>query len=174
MGTQVLHPQEYLFIPTPASFSYRSNHYNYNNKRAVTSKSYRKPVTGPELKKRDTNLILKRSTADDSVTAKSREKVTILRRGKSLDSSLEAVKSDKYAGSAFSVSPSPSALPLPSFLMKKPLSTTVDDSATQDLRRLLRLDWYLIQLKRVRFRVLNRVEPDKTLIHFHFVLTGLR
>ncbi|CAK8563606.1 unnamed protein product [Lathyrus sativus] len=139
MGTQVLHPQEYFFIPTPASFSHRSNHYGYNN-RAVTSRSYRKPVTRPYLKKRDTALVSKRSSADDSVTGKSREKVTILRRGKSLDSSLEAVKSDKYAGSAFSVSPSPSALPLPSFLMKKQLSATVDDSATRDLRRLLRLD----------------------------------
>ncbi|CAI8610559.1 unnamed protein product [Vicia faba] len=140
MGTQVLHPQEYFFIPTQASFSYRSNHYDYNNNRAVTTKSHRKPVTRPELKKRDTPLVLKRSIADDSVTVKSRQKVTILRRGKSLDSSLEAVKSDKYAGSAFTVSPSPSALPLPSFLMKRQFSATVDDSATRDLRRLLRLD----------------------------------
>ncbi|XP_058758710.1 uncharacterized protein LOC131631960 [Vicia villosa] len=140
MGTQVLHPQEYFFTPTPASFSYRSNHYGYNNNRAATSKSHRKPVTRPAVKKRDSTLVLKRSSADDSVTAKSREKVTILRRGKSLDSSLEAVKSDKYAGSAFSMSPSPSALPLPSFLMKKQFSATVDDSATRDLRRLLRLD----------------------------------
>lgn len=140
MGTQVLYPQEYFFIPTPASFSHQRNYYGYSNNRAVTSRSYRKPVTRPDLKKRDTTLVLKRSSADDSVTGKSREKVTILRRGKSLDSSLEAVKSDKYAGSAFSVSPSPSALPLPSFLMKKQFSATVDDSATRDLRRLLRLD----------------------------------
>lgn len=141
MGTQVLHPQEYFFISTPASFSHRSNHYGYNNNnRAVTSKSHRKPVTRPALKKRNTTLVLKRSSADDSVTPKSREKMTILRRGKSLDSSLEAVKSDKYAGSAFSMSPSPSALPLPSFLMKKQFSAAVDDSATRDLRRLLRLD----------------------------------
>lgn len=140
MGTQVLYPQEYFFIPTPASFSHQRNHYGYSNNRAVTSRSYRKPVTRPDLKKRDTALVLKRSSADDSVTGKSREKVTILRRGKSLDSSLEAVKSDKYAGSAFSVSPSPSALPLPSFLTKKQFSATVDDSATRDLRRLLRLD----------------------------------
>ncbi|CAN1274678.1 hypothetical protein LINPERPRIM_LOCUS15472 [Linum perenne] len=44
-----------------------------------------------------------------------------------------------YAGSAFAVSPSPSALPLPSFSKKKQVS--VDDSATRDLRRLLRLDF---------------------------------
>jgi len=146
MGTQVLHPQEYFFIPPPVSFSHRSNHYGYNN-RPLTSRSYRKPVTRPDLKKRNNNttaLVFKRSSADDSVTTKSNgsvsEKVTILRRGKSLDSSLEVVKSDKYAGSAFAVSPSPSALPLPSFLVKKQLLATVDDSATRDLRRLLRLD----------------------------------
>ncbi|CAI0560144.1 unnamed protein product [Linum tenue] len=105
------------------------------------------------------------------------DKVTILRRGESLDSrsaetsssSLvvndterigpdpEAVsrqiritdarpppapgvprKCDVYAGSAFAMSPAPSALPLPSFSKKK--QVPVDDSATRDLRRLLRLD----------------------------------
>ncbi|XP_022930480.1 uncharacterized protein LOC111436920 [Cucurbita moschata] len=49
-------------------------------------------------------------------------------------------KADVYAGSAFSMSPSPSSLPLPSFSKKKQVSTIVDDSATRDLRRLLRLD----------------------------------
>ncbi|KAA8548544.1 hypothetical protein F0562_000189 [Nyssa sinensis] len=48
--------------------------------------------------------------------------------------------SDVYAGSAFSLSPSPSSLPLPSFFNKKQVSKIVDDSATRDLRRLLRLD----------------------------------
>ncbi|XP_043722825.1 uncharacterized protein LOC122669967 [Telopea speciosissima] len=51
-----------------------------------------------------------------------------------------AVRSDVYAGAAFSVSPSPSSLPLPSFFKKKDGLTIVDDSATKDLRRLLRLD----------------------------------
>lgn len=46
---------------------------------------------------------------------------------------------DVYAGSAFAVSPAPSSLPLPSFSKKKQVS--VDDSATRDLRRLLRLDF---------------------------------
>ncbi|KAL2341196.1 hypothetical protein Fmac_009136 [Flemingia macrophylla] len=49
-----------------------------------------------------------------------------------------------YAGSAFAVSPSPSALPLPSFSRKqqqrRPPAVVVDDSATQALRRLLRLE----------------------------------
>ncbi|CAN1149849.1 hypothetical protein LINPERPRIM_LOCUS18528 [Linum perenne] len=94
------------------------------------------------------------------------DKVTILRRGESFDSRIAAGgeaattsserigsvprqvrvadgkppphHADVYAGSAFAVSPSPSALPLPSFSKKKQVS--VDDSATRDLRRLLRLD----------------------------------
>jgi len=101
------------------------------------------------------------------------EKVTILRRGESLDSKIRSNGGDlvvagtdrlgphpkmvtkqikmvdprsspvaagdlMYAGSAFSVSPAPSSLPLPSFSKKKQLS--FDDSATRDLRRLLRLD----------------------------------
>ncbi|OVA11400.1 hypothetical protein BVC80_9003g14 [Macleaya cordata] len=50
-------------------------------------------------------------------------------------------RTDVYAGSAFSLSPSPSSLPLPSFYKKKEGShVVVDDSATKGLRRLLRLD----------------------------------
>ncbi|KAG6431130.1 hypothetical protein SASPL_109205 [Salvia splendens] len=45
---------------------------------------------------------------------------------------------DVYAGSAFSLSPSPRSLPLPSFFNKK--INPSDDPATRDLRRLLRLD----------------------------------
>ncbi|XP_050218638.1 uncharacterized protein LOC126669262 [Mercurialis annua] len=76
------------------------------------------------------------------------EKVTILRRGESLDSAINSVemipklpvtgKCDMYAGSGFAVSPEPSSLPLPSFYKKQ--KAPVDDSATRDLRRLLRLD----------------------------------
>lgn len=47
--------------------------------------------------------------------------------------------SDVYAGSAFFISPSPSSLPLPSFSKRKEVFPIVDDSATKDLRRLLRL-----------------------------------
>lgn len=46
---------------------------------------------------------------------------------------------DVYAGSAVTMSPSPRALPVPSFF-KKGGEKFVDDSATKDLRRLLRLD----------------------------------
>ena len=46
---------------------------------------------------------------------------------------------DIYAGSAFAMSPSPSALPIPSFHRKFAAPVTVDDSATRNLRRLLRI-----------------------------------
>ncbi|KAK4775762.1 hypothetical protein SAY87_023723 [Trapa incisa] len=91
------------------------------------------------------------------------EKVTVLRHGASLDSkmvgelqlkneggstatkklqrpcvrSLVIETCDLYAGSAFAFSPEPSSLPLPSFSNKV---TPLDDLATRDLRRLLRLD----------------------------------
>lgn len=113
--------------------------------------------------------ISKRSISDDLRAASGSglvmEKVAILRRGESLDSKLiseagvrkEGVgsvpgqvraaefrspvacgRSDVYAGSAFFVSPEPSSLPLPSFSKKK--LSPIDDCATRDLRRLLRLD----------------------------------
>ncbi|KAL8515456.1 hypothetical protein ACS0TY_014231 [Phlomoides rotata] len=50
---------------------------------------------------------------------------------------------DVYAGSAFCLSPSPRSLPLPSFFNKKQDDgkiSPLDDPATRDLRRLLRLD----------------------------------
>ncbi|GAA0150370.1 hypothetical protein LIER_09325 [Lithospermum erythrorhizon] len=76
--------------------------------------------------------------------------VTVVRRGDSLDSLNSRIKKDMtkksafdpaeiYAGSAFSVSPSPSSLPLPTFFKKQELKP-FDDSATRDLRRLLRLE----------------------------------
>ncbi|KAE8099907.1 hypothetical protein FH972_017851 [Carpinus fangiana] len=54
---------------------------------------------------------------------------------------LLAGKCDMYAGSAFAMSPEPNSFPLPSFSKKKQILVIVDDSATKDLRRLLRLDF---------------------------------
>ncbi|MCS4558852.1 proline-rich nuclear receptor coactivator motif-containing protein, partial [Shewanella sp. C32] len=46
-----------------------------------------------------------------------------------------------YAGPAFSVSPEPSSVPLPQFPFRKAAVTAaVDDAATRDLRRMLRLE----------------------------------
>ena len=211
MATEVLRPQDCLFerirVPQHAfsrrriygnycNYYYNNNNNNYNNVHASSgSRSGRKPVTRPErVDQRKRGVVLshpepsvsKRSgSSDDLRVAKSSgmvmEKVTILRRGESLDSMVKsealkkggedlvvcgterlgpdpqlvprqirivdmkpglspvAVKSDVYAGSAFAVSPSPSALPLPSFSKKQALAV-VDDTATRDLRRLLRLE----------------------------------
>ncbi|MQL73803.1 hypothetical protein Taro_006152 [Colocasia esculenta] len=52
-------------------------------------------------------------------------------------------RAEKYAGSAFSTSPSPRALPLPRFSCRRAAECgggAVDLSATRDLRRLLQLD----------------------------------
>ncbi|XP_031252061.1 uncharacterized protein LOC116109960 [Pistacia vera] len=103
----------------------------------------------------DSKMMIKRSNSDDRKTVRSSEnkndllaeKVMILRRGESLDSKIKKEgtvaprrmtgKCDVYAGSAFAVSPEPSSLPLPSFFKKQ---ISVDDSATRDIKRLLRLE----------------------------------
>jgi len=167
MATQILRPHDCLverIRAPPPDFSHRrssTNHcnYYYYNNHVAASRSCRKPFTRPDQRKRPApasgipvvaeSAALRRSSCDYSRVARSHglEKVTILRRGQSLDS---AVKSDVYAGSAFAMSPSPNALPLPSFPMKKNSSAAFDDSATRDLRRLLRLEWKLVGLQ---FRV---------------------
>ncbi|KAI6683899.1 hypothetical protein NL676_029812 [Syzygium grande] len=151
------------------------------------------PAAKPEAQRKrfvaaqpEPSTSISRSSSDDLRHARSSsglvmEKVTILRRGESLDSKIKsqvseaaaassglvvcdgtqrlgpdpvmvpkqvrmvdlrspaaARRCDVYAGSAFAVSPEPSSLPLPSFSKKKHVS--FDDSATRDLRRLLRLD----------------------------------
>ncbi|KAK1387659.1 Cell division cycle 5 [Heracleum sosnowskyi] len=79
------------------------------------------------------------------------EKIKILRRGESLMSikdnankcdeniSVRVGLPDVYAGSAATMSPSPRALPVPSFFKKEGDQMCADD-ATKDLRRLLGLD----------------------------------
>lgn len=50
---------------------------------------------------------------------------------------------DEYSGSAFYSSPSPRSVPVPSFFLKQLVHGEIklfDDSASRDLRRLLRLD----------------------------------
>ncbi|KAL6193849.1 hypothetical protein ACLB2K_034933 [Fragaria x ananassa] len=113
-------------------------------------------------------LVWKRSGQSSSDDLMKAEKVTILRRGEprsrmkkaASDGRLERLGPgstvvpkevrivdlrtpviDMYAGSAFAMSPEPSSLPLPSFsTKKKQASRSFDDSATRDLRRLLRLE----------------------------------
>ncbi|KAF7813708.1 proline-rich nuclear receptor coactivator [Senna tora] len=162
MATEVLRPQDCLIerirLPPHAIYRRRSygnfcNHNNNNNYAAPNSRSTRKPAIRPERtdqRKRvaappsqpiPVTSMPRRTSSDDLRTARSsgmvREKVTILRRGESLDSKIDP---SVYAGSAFAVSPSPNALPLPSFWKKTQAPAVVDDSATRDLRRLLRLE----------------------------------
>lgn len=189
MGTEILRPQDFLterIRAHPAAFSRRKscNYGNsFSNPRA-NPKRNTSPNPRPSWKqhqqvvrsdKQDQKRrfgqpeppVSKRYSSDDIRTGKtglSMEKVTILRRGESLDSKIKSelnrkkgvndlapkqvheaefrspliVESNMYAGSAFAVSPEPSSLPLPSFSKKKQIY--FDDSATRDLRRLLRLD----------------------------------
>ncbi|XP_022760441.1 uncharacterized protein LOC111306789 [Durio zibethinus] len=191
MGTEVLRPHDCLIerIRVAPTGCYRrrygngsfnsSYYYNNNNNSNGNGKFNRKPVQRKRVVS-DQAISKRFSSADDLKTVRNNvtmEKVTILRRGESLDSKIKSNngggredvlvvtgtdrlgpdpemvpkqtkimdikspvtgKSDVYAGSAFAVSPAPSSLPLPSFSKKKQLS--IDDSATRDLRRLLRLD----------------------------------
>ncbi|KAG5240986.1 hypothetical protein OIU76_014505 [Salix suchowensis] len=215
MGTEVLRPQGCLIERIRVSPCRRRNYYygngngNFANPNVYSSdnhsnpRSNRKPSAvrsdrSDQRKKQSESLISKKSRSVDDIvktyknnsssTNKVVEKVTILRRGESLDSKIKSSETaaatvslkkeqgndgdlvvastdrlgpdpkmvskhvrvvdlrspvagncDMYAGSAFSVSPSPSSLPLPSFSKKKQLP--IDDSATRDLRRLLRLDF---------------------------------
>ncbi|CAN0856082.1 hypothetical protein LINGRAHAP2_LOCUS6415 [Linum grandiflorum] len=197
MATEILRPRDCLTerVRVPPcrrrNFQYHAHpnatasNYHSNSTSSSNPRSNRKPAAGhrPDQKKRHQPepSISKRSTsADDLRISRNHshslvmDKVTILRRGESLDSRIVAGgeattasvmvangterigpgpevvprqirmpqaayrKADVYAGSAFAVSPEPSDLPLPSFSKKKQVS--VDDSATRDLRRLLRLD----------------------------------
>ncbi|XP_023902363.2 LOW QUALITY PROTEIN: uncharacterized protein LOC112014217 [Quercus suber] len=205
MGTEILRPQDCLIerirVPQPA-VCYRRRNYGNPNFNYPNTRSSRKPAVRQEKpeKKRYVTMVepsvsKRSSSADDLRVAKTgpaMEKVTILRRGESLDSRSRASlgrkvvvvvvvkvwltsterlgpapemvpkqirivdprspspptpppmmrKCDMYAGSAFAMSPAPSSLPLPSFSKKKQVVSgiVVDDSATRDLRRLLRLD----------------------------------
>lgn len=199
MATEVLRPQDCLIQRirvSPASFPRRkacSYGNSYSNPSRSNSRYNRKQIqqqpAKPEPQRKRFVLAQSepstssRSSSDDLRPMRSSglvmEKVTILRRGESLDSKIKSQvsesaasgmvvcdgtqrlgpdpemvpkqvrivdlrspvaprRSDVYAGSAFAVSPEPSSLPLPSFSKKKHVS--FDDSATRDLRRLLRLD----------------------------------
>lgn len=205
MATDVLRPQDCLtqgMRVSPASFP-RRKACNYGNSYSNPSRSSARPTRKqihqqpaakqePQRKRfvraQSEPSTSSRSSSDDLRQARSSglvmEKVTILRRGESLDSKIKsqvseaaaassdlvvcdgtqrlgpdpemvpkqvrivdlrspvaaaaARRCDVYAGSAFAASPEPSSLPLPSFSKKKHIS--FDDSATRDLRRLLRLD----------------------------------
>ncbi|CAH8383534.1 unnamed protein product [Eruca vesicaria subsp. sativa] len=135
MGTEVIRPQNCLvdrMRDSPATIFHQPprNH------------SHRKPPLRPDQRRRF-----------GSVDFRTTSKDVIRRRGESFDS-FSNIKSrrsnapadDIYAGSSiFVVSPAPSSLPLPSFSRRNVKSqvvvVSVDDLASQDLRRLLRLEF---------------------------------
>lgn len=187
MGTEILQPQGCLagrIRNSPALFGRRRgcNYGNsYTNSRInpnpspnprTSRKQQHPPVRSEKSNQKRRSgqpeqFYSKRSSSDDDRVERVglvKEKVTILRRGASLDSKIKSKLSlkkdgdqpaakqvqppelrspikaecDVYAGLPFAVSPEPSSLPLPSFSKKK--MGSFDDSATRDLRRLLRLD----------------------------------
>lgn len=172
MGTEVLRPQDCI-REAPAIFHHRKSYSGYGNNvpkvnrkqvRSVRPEQRRK---SPDLKRSATDDDFKSKNSKIVLG-----QVTILRRGESLDTKIKANQKkssgdvtvygtgrlgpdpklvpkqvrfglDTYAGSAFSMSPAPSSLPLPSFFNKKDNGgvKAVDDlAATRDLRRLLRLE----------------------------------
>lgn len=140
MGTEILRPQNCLvdrIRDSPAAiFHPRRNHF------------HRKPPLRPDHRRRFGSDEFRTSTKD-----------IVRRRGESFDAisnikfqksfaknSPEVSADGVYAGSSiFVVSPAPSSLPLPSFSRRdaknQVLVVSVDDSASQDLRRLLRLEF---------------------------------
>lgn len=184
MTTEVLRPQDILiqrFTVSPSECYRRRTHFGNGNGYFNPRSSYgnRKPVVRTERERSEKKKVknqpepLMRRRPEDLRPTQNAGKsnsgiimgqVTILRRGKSLDS-LKSIygartlgpvqpetvpkqirvglsSTDVYADSAYSNSPSPRALPLPSFFNKKQEDfKSFDDFATRDLRRLLRLEY---------------------------------
>ncbi|KFK39630.1 hypothetical protein AALP_AA3G268600 [Arabis alpina] len=137
MGTEIIRPQNCLvdrIRDSPATFYHpRRNHI------------HRKPPLRQDQRRRF-----------GSVDFRTTSKDVVRRRGESFDSisNIKPRKSNKpefssddvYAGaSIFVVSPAPSSVPLPSFsrgiAKSQVVVVSVDDLASQDLRRLLRLEF---------------------------------
>jgi len=188
MGTEVLRPHDLLaerFHGPPPTFYRRRNFpapaENLRHQTNGNISSNRKTSPRPEKKKQfEAKRPQQQHRRKEEVSPPKIGKVTLLRRGESLDSltnqkpkaaavspnrrqkpvdDLAVIGTgrigpespqmlprqirtgggpvDMYAGAAaFSMSPSPRALPLPSFFSNK----QVDDPASRDLRRLLRLE----------------------------------
>ncbi|CAH1429504.1 unnamed protein product [Lactuca virosa] len=122
MGTEVLHPQD--FLPKVAPVIVWKTYKN--------DKSYPTPINNNTLRKPQS---LRFSEKTGSTPRRERKLKPNHEDG-----------DDSYAGSGFFHSPSPRSLPLPSFFNKKQDSMAMaadhdgfDDSATKHLRQLLRL-----------------------------------
>lgn len=166
MGTEVLRPQDCLIRTplAPAVFPRRRNGVARVNRKQITRSDRRSPDPNESRSKQIKSNTNNTNNNNSLVLGQ----VKILKRGESLQTIVQPTVAkygdngtdmavygtgrlgpdpktvtkqvrfglpDVYAGSAFSMSPSPSSLPLPSFFRK-----VDDESATRDLRRLLRLD----------------------------------
>ncbi|XP_050378338.1 uncharacterized protein LOC126795569 [Argentina anserina] len=169
MGTEILRPHDCLIerirsnrsttlFSQPVSYKYYANGPIH-----LQNHRYRNSAVRAEQKRLESATLVSkrigRSNYDALMKAKN---VIILRRGEPLNRMKKATSDNqlerfgqgrtmvpkkagivdlKYAGSAFAMSPEPSSLPLPSFSRKKKhVSRSFDDSATINLRRLLRLE----------------------------------
>ncbi|KAG0453685.1 hypothetical protein HPP92_024989 [Vanilla planifolia] len=164
MGTEILRPQDCLVRPVPSLLNRRR--FSPNNP-SPRNKFSRNAPTSPETRRQRESskpqklvngqvTILKRGepieekikgklerscTASDAAVfgeARLRLAPAIITK----EIRLICISEDEYAGSAFSTSPSPRALPIPTFPKKdsSASSNVVDHSATRGLRRLLRLE----------------------------------
>ncbi|OIS98549.1 PREDICTED: uncharacterized protein LOC109232558 [Nicotiana attenuata] len=171
MGTEVLRPQNCLREPQAAMVFHRRktgngyyNNYGYRKpvvrteKKKLNNKSQNQNKAEPLISRRSSAdggnvTILRRGDSLDSLnpkigTDKKKPEFTVYGTGRLGPEAPKQIRvgfspADMYAGSAaFSNSPSPRSLPLPSFFNSKKQVEfkSFDDSATRDLRRLLRLE----------------------------------
>ncbi|WOH12928.1 hypothetical protein DCAR_0832437 [Daucus carota subsp. sativus] len=134
MGTEVLRSQD-IIREAPASFHHRKTYHGYGN-------------SGPKVNRKQVRPEHRRNSPAPR-KSEMLGQLVILKRGEALGAKIKAGPDpkqvrlgvqDTYAGSAFSMSPSPSSLPLPTFFTKGGVKAVDDSAATRDLRRLLRLD----------------------------------
>ncbi|XP_010912095.1 uncharacterized protein [Elaeis guineensis] len=145
MGTEVLRPQDCLNRPTPTLFPHRKPHPRPFSKPAPKRREGSpKPAktAGGEAKK-------KGGSVEGFAAVAGRLDPAVFGTGRlgpdpdMIPKELRLRLADMYARAGFAISPSPTSLPLPSFSrrsLSSPSIVTVDDSATRDLRRLLRLE----------------------------------
>ncbi|KAI3522358.1 hypothetical protein L1887_00077 [Cichorium endivia] len=164
MGTQVLPARDYLICSNSTVFHGGRKPYTAygatNSGRLNNNHSGRKSNIRQNLEKQTASSINKSPSAPDLTikhqSKKQRLPLTNVKRVEFV--SIENIgtrkpsgitnspmrSDDSYAGSACFLSPSPRCLPLPSFFSTKQGSITTDhncdDTATKDLRRLLRIE----------------------------------
>ncbi|KAL1197465.1 hypothetical protein V5N11_012044 [Cardamine amara subsp. amara] len=140
MGTEILRPQTCLvdrIRDSPAAIYHPQR--NHFHRRPPLRPDHRRRFGSDEFRTMTKDSVRRRGESFDSIS-------NIKIRKTSAKNAPEVSADGNYAGSSiFVVSPAPSSLPLPSFSRRNVNSqvfvVSVDDSASQDLRRLLRLEF---------------------------------